>query len=185
MAYERRAGFCWRAVILRVGPESRQRIAHGVSGGSESCIKISPAPEGRQTMDHTFTNLRTHVIFSTQDRLPLLTLDLREDMLAYLGASFASGTFGSRLCRPSGAGESGGWPGSPRLTPRATRCRPSKPKTLAGLRNVETPGKGQASPHIRRQSRFFRDFDATRPCGAARRWPSAAEPLWDVTFRGL
>ena len=35
-------------------------------------------------MAHTFTNLLTHVIFSTKDRLPLLTPDLREDMLAYL-----------------------------------------------------------------------------------------------------
>ena len=36
-------------------------------------------------MAHTFTNLLTHVIFSTKDCLPLLTPDLREDMLAYLG----------------------------------------------------------------------------------------------------
>ena len=36
-------------------------------------------------MAHTFTNLLTHVIFSTKDRLPLLTPDLRPDMLAYLG----------------------------------------------------------------------------------------------------
>ena len=36
-------------------------------------------------MAHTFTNLLTHVIFSTKDRLPLLTPDLRADMLAYLG----------------------------------------------------------------------------------------------------
>jgi hypothetical protein len=36
-------------------------------------------------MAHTFTNLLTHVIFSTKDRLPLLTPDLREDMLAYMG----------------------------------------------------------------------------------------------------
>jgi len=36
-------------------------------------------------MAHTFANLLTHVIFSTKDRLPLLTPDLREDMLAYLG----------------------------------------------------------------------------------------------------
>jgi len=35
-------------------------------------------------MAHTFTNLLTHVIFSTKDRLPLLTPDLRADMLAYL-----------------------------------------------------------------------------------------------------
>jgi REP element-mobilizing transposase RayT len=36
-------------------------------------------------MAHTFTNLLSHVIFSTKDRLPLLTPDLRSDTLAYLG----------------------------------------------------------------------------------------------------
>ena len=36
-------------------------------------------------MAHTFTNLLSHVIFSTKDRLPLLTPDLRPDVLAYLG----------------------------------------------------------------------------------------------------
>jgi REP element-mobilizing transposase RayT len=36
-------------------------------------------------MAHTFTNLLAHVIFSTKDRLPLFTSDLRPDMLAYLG----------------------------------------------------------------------------------------------------
>jgi REP element-mobilizing transposase RayT len=44
-----------------------------------------PALEGRQTMAHTFANLLTHVIFSTKDRQPLLTADLRADLLAYTG----------------------------------------------------------------------------------------------------
>jgi len=44
-----------------------------------------PASEGRQTMAHTFANLLTHVIFSTKDRQPLLTPDLRTDLLAYIG----------------------------------------------------------------------------------------------------
>ena len=44
-----------------------------------------PAPEGRQAMAHTFANLLTHVIFSTKDRQPLLTPDLRTDLLAYMG----------------------------------------------------------------------------------------------------
>jgi REP element-mobilizing transposase RayT len=35
-------------------------------------------------MAHTVTNLLSHVIFSTKDRLPLLTPDLHADMLAYL-----------------------------------------------------------------------------------------------------
>ncbi len=46
---------------------------------------MGPAPEGRQTLPHTFANLRTHVIFSTKDRMPLFTPDLRTDLLAYLG----------------------------------------------------------------------------------------------------
>ena len=44
-----------------------------------------PAPEGRQTMAHTFANLLTPVIFSTKDRQPLLPPHLRTDWLAYLG----------------------------------------------------------------------------------------------------
>lgn len=36
-------------------------------------------------MAHTFSNLLTHVIFSTQDRRPLLTLDLTPVLFAYMG----------------------------------------------------------------------------------------------------
>jgi REP element-mobilizing transposase RayT len=36
-------------------------------------------------MSHTFTNLLTHVIFSTKDREPLITTALHDDLLAYLG----------------------------------------------------------------------------------------------------
>ncbi|HEV2418952.1 MAG TPA: transposase [Terriglobia bacterium] len=36
-------------------------------------------------MPHTFSNLLTHVIFSTQNRQPFLTPDLRLDLLAYMG----------------------------------------------------------------------------------------------------
>ncbi|MGH9328003.1 MAG: IS200/IS605 family transposase [Terriglobia bacterium] len=36
-------------------------------------------------MAHTFSNLLTHVIFSTQDRQPFLTPDLVPDLLAYMG----------------------------------------------------------------------------------------------------
>lgn len=46
---------------------------------------MSQAPEGRQTVAHTFSNLLTHVIFSTQDRRPFLAPDLRPDLLAYMG----------------------------------------------------------------------------------------------------
>ena len=36
-------------------------------------------------MAHTYTNLLTHVIFSTKDRQPLITVALRDDLLSYMG----------------------------------------------------------------------------------------------------
>ena len=36
-------------------------------------------------MSHTYTNLLSHVIFSTKDREPLITARLDDDLLAYLG----------------------------------------------------------------------------------------------------
>ena len=36
-------------------------------------------------MSHTYTNLLTHVIFSTKDRAPLITAPLHDDLLAYMG----------------------------------------------------------------------------------------------------
>jgi putative transposase len=36
-------------------------------------------------MGHTYTNLLTHVIFSTKDRLPYLHHDRREEIFAYMG----------------------------------------------------------------------------------------------------
>jgi REP element-mobilizing transposase RayT len=36
-------------------------------------------------MPHTFTNLLTHIIFSTKDRAPLITDDLKPQLHAYMG----------------------------------------------------------------------------------------------------
>src|SRR5690242_10325375 len=36
-------------------------------------------------MPHTYTNLLTHIIFSTRERLPLIQTDWRGDLHAYLG----------------------------------------------------------------------------------------------------
>ena len=36
-------------------------------------------------MSHTFTNVLIHIIFSTKDRAPVLTPDIRADVHAYLG----------------------------------------------------------------------------------------------------
>src|SRR3990167_6721051 len=38
-------------------------------------------------MAHTFTNLLTHVIFSTKDRMPLIQPGLKSDLGAYLGGT--------------------------------------------------------------------------------------------------
>jgi len=43
----------------------------------------APKPRGRKNMLHTYTNLLTHVIFSTKDRERLITAALHEDLLAY------------------------------------------------------------------------------------------------------
>ena len=39
-------------------------------------------------MAHTFTNLLTHIIFSTKDRMPLLEPDLKVRLFPYLGGIF-------------------------------------------------------------------------------------------------
>jgi REP element-mobilizing transposase RayT len=36
-------------------------------------------------MGHTYTNLLTHIVFSTKDRLPYLREDRRQDVFAYMG----------------------------------------------------------------------------------------------------
>src|SRR4051812_419240 len=36
-------------------------------------------------MAHTFTNLLTHIIFSTKDRAPLIDAELKPELHAYLG----------------------------------------------------------------------------------------------------
>ena len=36
-------------------------------------------------MAHTFTNLLTHVIFSTKDRMPCIDAELKPELLAYVG----------------------------------------------------------------------------------------------------
>ena len=39
-------------------------------------------------MAHTFTNLLTHIIFSTKDRMPTLEPDLKQRLFPYLGSIF-------------------------------------------------------------------------------------------------
>jgi len=59
-------------------------LAHGVSRGDRGCAD-NLAPEGRQIMAHTFTNLLTHVIFSTKNRVPSLDAEVRERLFPYMG----------------------------------------------------------------------------------------------------
>ncbi len=53
-------------------------------------------------MSHTYTNLLTHVIFSTKDRAPLITASLHDDLLAYTGGIVReiSGTLRAANARP-------------------------------------------------------------------------------------
>ena len=36
-------------------------------------------------MAHTFTNILTHIIFSTKDRVPFIDAEVKPELLAYLG----------------------------------------------------------------------------------------------------
>lgn len=36
-------------------------------------------------MSHTYTNLLTHIVFSTKERLPLITNAIKPELLAYIG----------------------------------------------------------------------------------------------------
>ncbi len=36
-------------------------------------------------MSHTYTNLLTHIVFSTKERLPLITNEIKPELFAYLG----------------------------------------------------------------------------------------------------
>ena len=38
-----------------------------------------------QFMSRTYTNLLTHVVFSTKDREPLIRADMKDELYAYLG----------------------------------------------------------------------------------------------------
>jgi putative transposase len=44
-----------------------------------------PSRGGTATMANTYTNLLCHIVFSTQDRRPSLTRDLRPEHYAYMG----------------------------------------------------------------------------------------------------
>src|SRR5215470_330136 len=45
----------------------------------------TPCVTRRSRMGHTYTNLLTHLVFSTKDRLPYLRDDRRDDVIAYIG----------------------------------------------------------------------------------------------------
>ncbi len=36
-------------------------------------------------MSHTYTNLLTHIVFSTKERLPLITNEIKPELFAYIG----------------------------------------------------------------------------------------------------
>ena len=85
------------ATLSRTTKQSAGRrdrsIAHGVSRGNGPIAATSPAgakeptattSEKSEEMAHTFTNLLTHIIFSTKDRLPHIDDDLRAQLYPYM-----------------------------------------------------------------------------------------------------
>ena len=40
-------------------------------------------------MPHTYSNLLYHLVFSTKDRIPFISKDIRQDMHAYIGGTIA------------------------------------------------------------------------------------------------
>jgi hypothetical protein len=69
-------------------------------------------------MAHTFTNLLTHVVFSTKNREALITPNLKSDLRAYMGGIVRN--LDSKVIEPD-----------PRLTPWATLCRSSGARNCA------------------------------------------------------
>jgi len=65
-------------------------------------VRCAEPREGRQDMAHTYTNLLTHIIFSTKSRDPVITPALREDLLAYVGGIVRElrGTLRAARARP-------------------------------------------------------------------------------------
>jgi hypothetical protein len=70
-------------VIWFLATEWRQGVAHGDSRGYQQRNKKPRS--GDRTMAHTFTNLLTHVIFSTKDRRPFVNANLKSRLYPYLG----------------------------------------------------------------------------------------------------
>ncbi len=75
-------------------PKGRQNLAHSEAVGKET-TPINSAPEGRQNhsngeqpMAHTYVQLLTHIVFSTKNREPFLTPELRERLFPYMGGIF-------------------------------------------------------------------------------------------------
>src|SRR5262245_45042802 len=50
-----------------------------------SCEKHIKPQRGERIMAHTFTNLLTHIIYSTKDRMPTLEPDLKQRLFPYMG----------------------------------------------------------------------------------------------------
>jgi putative transposase len=64
--------------------ERRQIVAHGESHGKKGQNR-KRAPGGATEIAQTYTNLLTHALFSTKDRLPLVRPEIRPDLFAYMG----------------------------------------------------------------------------------------------------
>ena len=69
----------------------RHHLAHGASRATTDGRNIfhsaREAGDIRNGMSHTYTNILIHALFSTKDRQPSLTLQVREEIFNYLGGA--------------------------------------------------------------------------------------------------
>ena len=73
-----------RVVRFIEAAKRRKNAAHGASRGN-AIEKRNQLRRSGRILSHTAGNLVLHLIFSTKDRRPLITPEIRNDLFAYLG----------------------------------------------------------------------------------------------------
>ncbi len=71
--------------IIALAAKRRQNAAHGASRGEASPPRPIKLRRSERNLSHTAGNLVLHLIFSTKDRQPLITAEIRNDLFGYLG----------------------------------------------------------------------------------------------------
>jgi putative transposase len=67
-----------------IAAKRRKNAAHGASRG-KATQRRNKLRRSERNLSHTAGNLVLHLIFSTKDRQPLITDEIRTDLFAYLG----------------------------------------------------------------------------------------------------